>query len=687
MNRALGLSVLFVFAHSAQPLNVRDSGGEPAIVFQLEQQWAGADSLKPLTTSVDPAIRHYALRAVGRLRDARVVPQLLAETTHDGAPLPDLAAAIARSLHGFDPQSDPKLIERIADWMYQQANVSDPARASPYLMPMARIAYATSDQSRRVETVLLRVLTETADSSNTPMPTVYGDAADAIGWLARENPKWERFDRPTVEFLSSMVASTHVNDTPGVRFSALTALINGGAVDQDTERAALKDADAEVRRLALTVLGASGGGVPADERVSLARDAMNDPSAVVRYEAVRAYVRRGGDARDCQPILDRIDDHDSHVALEAIDAMATACQGNSDATDRVGAEVHTPPTQGAWQRPAHAFVALATRAPARAAPLMGAFVLHPLWWVRLYAVKAAAAMKDVARLERLALDDNDNVRAAALKPLKELDSLSAGEAILQALKRSDYELLLTAANLLKESPVDQRIAGPLVTALLRVTAEHKETSRDTRLALLDAIAVHGDAAAGTAILPLAKDFDPRVAASAASIASRLTGRATVPDPPPVARGWPRQFQNLQQCVEVDLSSGRTFLMRMLPEGAPITVDRFLTLATIDHYYDGLTFHRVVPNFVVQGGSPGANEHSGAKDYMRDEIALTNARGTVGLSTRGLNTGDAQFYINLVDNRRLDDDYTIFARVMTMDAVDEIEEGEQIVRIKQHGCAR
>jgi cyclophilin family peptidyl-prolyl cis-trans isomerase len=123
--------------------------------------------------------------------------------------------------------------------------------------------------------------------------------------------------------------------------------------------------------------------------------------------------------------------------------------------------------------------------------------------------------------------------------------------------------------------------------------------------------------------------------------------------------------------------------------APITVARFLRLAATDHYYDGLTFHRVVPNFVVQGGSPGANEYAGHKDYMRDEISATNERGTVGLSTRGRNTADAQFFINLVDNHRLDYDYTVFANVIKgMDVVDGIEEGAQIRRIElSPSCGR
>ncbi|HEY3885358.1 MAG TPA: peptidylprolyl isomerase, partial [Vicinamibacterales bacterium] len=589
-------------------------------MLQLEQRWAGADALMPLTTSEDPAVRQYALRAVGRLQDPALVPRLLSEADARSAPFADIAGAIARSFHGFDPQTNPALLAQAADWMYTQADVTDPARAASFLTPMSRIAYTTSEQVHRVEKLLVRVLEQTANTTGRPMPDVYAGATDAIERLGRGNAKTARFDESTVRLLAGMVAATHANDGAGVRFAALGALVAAGEIDRDTERAALKDSDEDVRRIALTVVGGSGGGLSADERRSLVLDAMRDSSPFVRYDALRAYVRRGGGAVDCQPILDRFEDGDSHVALAAIDAVGTACVDNADATDRVSAEVHTPPLHGAWNTPAHAFVALAKRAPDRATPLMGAFANHPLWWVRLYAVRAAAALKDGLRLEKLAFDANDNVREAALAPLRQLGDPQADTAIVAALDRSDYQLLRTAANLLTRSTADDRFAPALVSALLRVTAEHKDTSRDARLALLDAIAVHGNATAGTAILPLAKDFDPRVAASAASVASRLTGRPVTADAPIVPRGWPRQFQSLRQCVHVDLASGRGFLMQMLPEGAPIAVDRFLTLATVNHYYDGLMFHRVEPNFVVQGGSPNANEYSGGEDFMRDEIA-------------------------------------------------------------------
>jgi cyclophilin family peptidyl-prolyl cis-trans isomerase len=90
--------------------------------------------------------------------------------------------------------------------------------------------------------------------------------------------------------------------------------------------------------------------------------------------------------------------------------------------------------------------------------------------------------------------------------------------------------------------------------------------------------------------------------------------------------------------------------------------------------------------VIQGGGPGANEFAGHRDFMRDEIGAANTRGTVGLSTRGRNTADAQFFINLVDNRRLDGDYTVFASVLPddMPLVDRIQEGD-VMRFSMMKC--
>ena len=91
----------------------------------------------------------------------------------------------------------------------------------------------------------------------------------------------------------------------------------------------------------------------------------------------------------------------------------------------------------------------------------------------------------------------------------------------------------------------------------------------------------------------------------------------------------------------------------------------------------------MPNFVIQGGSPGANEYIGDATFMRDEVGLwPHVRGAVGISTRGRDTGDAQIFVDLVDNPRLDHEYTVFAQVLNgIDVVDRILEGDVIERIE------
>jgi cyclophilin family peptidyl-prolyl cis-trans isomerase len=130
-----------------------------------------------------------------------------------------------------------------------------------------------------------------------------------------------------------------------------------------------------------------------------------------------------------------------------------------------------------------------------------------------------------------------------------------------------------------------------------------------------------------------------------------------------------------------MEGGSTIELELFVNDAPVTVARFSELARAG-YYDGLTFHRVVPNFVIQGGSPGANEYAGAARYMRDEVGtLPHLQGYVGISTRGRDTGDAQIFIDLVDIPRLDHEYTVFARVARgFDAVQRVLEGAKIASI-------
>jgi cyclophilin family peptidyl-prolyl cis-trans isomerase len=679
--RPPGAMPLEVLRQATQP-----TGAPPIEVLNAEKGWGGPDALMPLTLSEDAAIRNAAVRALGRLESPALVLPLLS--------LKDISAsaradAVAQSLKGFDAAADPRLIQTALEWLYvtgdrplDQRSIGEVAAV---LMPLGRIAYATPDQMHKAEGLILRI-TRFA-RPDVRLHPVYLAGLRALESLARVNTRVAALDEETAADLAKAVNKNASNDTPQARLSALGALINGRRIDEDAERVALKDDDWQVRRLAMTVLAGGGAGLDDDSRNRLIGAGLEDREPHVRYESLRAYVRRAARTNGCGPILDLMGDSDQHVALAAVDALGDACKEDEELTTRLAADTRAPPAVGSWHRDTHAFVALAKRSPEKAATSMEAFVNHPVWWVRMYAAGAAAVAGDLIHLEKLAADSNDNVVEAAIEPLRRLKKFDADPAIVAALNRTDVQVLRTAALLLKDSPRNERTYLALRDALKRLTVEGKETSRDTRLALLDAIAVHADADDATELLALLKDFDPRVADRVAILVASLTGRATKATPAPYARGWPQAFKNLRQCVSVQMGSGGTFQMTMEPASAPIAVDRFLKLATTDRYFDGLTIHRVVPNFVIQGGSPGANEYAGHKEYMRDEVGGWNGRGSVGLSTRGRNTGDAQFFINLVDNARLNYDYTVFAQVVPqdMDAVDKIQEGDVLRSINLSKC--
>lgn len=116
--------------------------------------------------------------------------------------------------------------------------------------------------------------------------------------------------------------------------------------------------------------------------------------------------------------------------------------------------------------------------------------------------------------------------------------------------------------------------------------------------------------------------------------------------------------------------------------APMTVDNFMQLAK-SGYFDGLTFMRVVPNFVIQGGDPRNDMNGGPGYQIRDEINLKPyLSGTVGMALSGKDTGGSQFFITHSPQPHLDGGYTVFGQVVDgMDAVMRVARGERIERVE------
>jgi len=122
-------------------------------------------------------------------------------------------------------------------------------------------------------------------------------------------------------------------------------------------------------------------------------------------------------------------------------------------------------------------------------------------------------------------------------------------------------------------------------------------------------------------------------------------------------------------------------IEVFPAEAPLTCKNFITLAN-RHFYDNLSFHRVVPDFVIQGGDP-LGDGFGGPGYMipSEENSLPFNRGSVGMATAGFDTGGSQFFICHSEQPHLTGNYTLFGQVKQgMDVVDEIVPGDKILSV-------
>lgn len=666
---------------------------------------AGATELRAALSSDVALLRRFAARGIGRLEDPSalgLLAPLLADA--DAAARAQAAAAIAQSTFNEPSATAAELLgDRLPD--------------EPDAVVRGALAHALGrlrPVSPEAATNTLDVLVElTRDAPvETLLPTLRG-----LEWLVRTNAETLVIDPEATARLIELArygragAEGHIEPEDGgatdteavlasarVRRLALATLRAASTLDAATVETALYDPDVEVRRLAAAAVGT----VPEETMLPvLVQIAQADASGMVRYEGLRWYGRRLRLTGGCDPIVGAVEDEDAHVALLAIDLLAQGCRGIAGGDDdprpaalleelaralpglSAAAATEDLPAPVAWHRGAHALVSLARLAPGAAEPLIPAFARNPVWQVRMYAARAADAAGAVDTLERLAGDPHPNVVDAALRGLLDHLGGAASPFAVAALASDDYQLLITAADAL-ESSDDPAAPAALLAALARVTEQQRETSRDPRMALLERAGELGDAGNAAEVRPYVNDFDPRVAALAAQILTTWTGESVAPSPRPLP---PQPFPGIDELLELQRAVARLHLpggvvtIELYPFEAPTNVSRFARQAR-EGYFEGLTFHRVVPNFVVQGGSPGANEYVGAGPYTRDELTVrSHLRGTVGISTRGRDTGDGQIFINLVDNVRLDHNYTIIGSVREgMEVVDAVLEGTTIERV-------
>lgn len=124
----------------------------------------------------------------------------------------------------------------------------------------------------------------------------------------------------------------------------------------------------------------------------------------------------------------------------------------------------------------------------------------------------------------------------------------------------------------------------------------------------------------------------------------------------------------------------TIVLQLHAAAAPKTVNNFVFLAR-DKFYDGIVFHRVIPDFMVQGGDPTGTGRGGPGYRFEDEFAGNpnrHERGVISMANAGPGTNGSQFFITHVPCPWLDGKHTVFGKVLSgIEVVDAIQQGDSI----------
>lgn len=533
----------------------------------------GVMRLNAQSANVDTA--RVAVRTLGRLERPSLIPDILPALRHS---LPEVRAEAANALaeaargaRGSTTTAAGSAVTSAQTALITRLGVeADGAVRGAICEALARLPYLATADIVRTETAII----DTGRHAGT-LAERLGVARALEAFVRAQTPL--RVPSPDLVALLRQLASPE-SAAPGldllrdarIRRLAMEGLIAANAMDERTVERAAEDADAQVRRLAMRAIELSGA---ASHKL---RDGLVDPSPLVRIDALRALRARGGE-EVCTAAFQGATDADLNTALVALDQLAT-CPASTHAVDllaRIAGDTSALPVVRGWHQQAHAIVALATAAPDRARPLLGAYASAPIWQVRSYAARAARQLEEHAVLETLARDPEPRVANVALAALS------------QPLRP-------------RETP-KPGAGAPITAAEIR-----------------------------------------RLAAPRARIVIRDVG---------------------------------TIELALFTTEAPGTVVRFARLAE-QGYYNGLSFDRLAPNAIVQGGDKGQED---AMLPLRETGTWPHVRGAVGASAP--DTGDAQLFFNLVDNPQFDHQYTVFAQVLNgADVIERLLEGDTIESI-------
>ncbi|HEV2911728.1 MAG TPA: peptidylprolyl isomerase [Pyrinomonadaceae bacterium] len=670
-----------------------------------ERRWDG--SLSPLLSDRSARVRRRAALAAGRIGDERAVPSLvtLLQTDRDAG---------VRAMAAF-----------------ALGEVEAASGADALMAALNRAAESGEVRARVIEAIgkIAAALPKTDEARTKALGEAVVFALDA------EAARGVRGNRRIIlEGLTAALRAAPSNAAPTlakflshkdarIRADAANALarLRTGEANEQVRPHLTNDTEAIVRANAARVLGVSEDKAALD---ALVERAVGDTDERVRVSSIRAlYLLK--DVRGAAPLLGRVTTlfaaytaaragggggiahpREAGELLELATTLSRLLANTGDQRAvgwlkefRLAESMSAPEIEIAFARiapaaylredPFNKISDEATRARLRSNWRVVSSVAQGLG--EIGGITAATAGSGVVRLQadaqiilRGLLDDAAIPSVAVpdvLRALAAFKSTDVAEVLRKQLGAKDAIVRATAAELLGELGPDEANARALIAALRATTGDELN---DAALSILDALGKQKSAAANEAIKTALDSTDHLLrrravallkANDAGDFSSRIGLVATRNTLPDYRRALARREGRWRATVATDKGS---FVIELLPEDAPLTVDNFVQLARRG-YFNNLSFHRVVPNFVIQGGDPRGDGNGGPGYQIRCEInEVEYERGAVGMALSGKDTGGSQWFVTHSPQPHLDGGYTVFGRVVAgLDVVDAIERGDLI----------
>lgn len=646
---------------------VTQTGSDPlGRIDELAQRRSLSDGqLEQLAAHQAPEVRARAVRALGQIQDATSAPTLV-RALSDAVPEVRTEAAFAVSLLALSWQPLPDEVKR--------------------QLASAVLAAESTEQNEAVHLELLASLGRLATAETverlaerlTGAATTQAQAALMLGIAVKNGAKL-----PDTALASLMPLVAADVDTE-LRYPAVYALAQAKAASAAPALlSCTRDESSEVRALCAKALGDVGG----DEAVAALAPLLADNDWRVAVESTRALAKRSGRctgpscqaaaalnqlttraerllrgevADGAQPLLALAQQGPGRAGRGVLLKLRELLSGNTslDATnidcrlaaavDRIDGALREVRTCGAGKHAEAYRLWLGLSELAKEANAFDATELlsHP-----------SARVKNAA-LEVIAVNHTLAAVPSVRPLLANADAVLAANAALTLAKLNDVDSLLQVRRLATRALREVDVAPVVAEALIALKATQARPELEAWLRSSHATVRHQAAAALTEL-------------TGARVSAANLERDSGPTPPPVAPNTRLRIQTEKGAITVALFDA----------DAPLTAASMVALAQ-KHFFDGLTFHRVVGDFVVQGGDPRGDGEGGPGYQLPCEVnRRPYQRGTVGMALSGKDTGGSQFFITHTPTPHLNGRYTVFGEVIDGQSVaDALLEGDRIATV-------